>query len=215
MDGMSKSRGVADLRRAGHRGGGVSDPTDRGRAPVPVDRRDVPQGAPGRPRAGHGDGGGGRGDAARASARSLGVDAGPSEDGAFWTAFLRSLVKRGPARAVQAGDLGRARGAQEGDREVLGGELAAVPGALHAEPAGHDPALGAREPVAAIVRTIFAQPDRGHGHGAAAQGGRRAARRASPRPPRCSRRPPRTSWPTGPSRSSTAASCTARTRWSG
>jgi len=46
----------------------------------------------------------------------LGVDAGPSEDGPFWTAFLRNL-------------------------------LATMP-------------HSARELVAAIVRTIFAQPDR-------------------------------------------------------
>ena len=26
----------------------------------------------------------------------LGFDVGPSEDGAFWTSFLRSLVARGP-----------------------------------------------------------------------------------------------------------------------
>jgi len=36
----------------------------------------------------------------------LGVDAGPSEDAAFWTAFLRSLVKRGCAAC---GDKGRGR----------------------------------------------------------------------------------------------------------
>jgi transposase-like protein len=88
----------------------------------------------------------------------LGVDAGPSEDGPFWTAFLRSLVKRGlrgvklvisdaheglrkaPSTAVSGASWQRCR------VHFMRNLLATIP-------------HSAREPVAAIVRTIFAQPD--------------------------------------------------------
>lgn len=81
----------------------------------------------------------------------LGVDVGPSEDRAFWTAFLRSLVKRGlkGVRLVVSD-------AHEGLKQAIAtvrcrvhfmrNLLATVP-------------QGAREAIAAIVRTIFAQPD--------------------------------------------------------
>jgi putative transposase len=88
----------------------------------------------------------------------LGVDAGPSEDAAFWTAFLRSLVKRG-LRGLRLVISDAHEGLKKALATVLGGAswqrcrvhfmrnlLATVP-------------HGAREPVAALVRTIFAQPD--------------------------------------------------------
>jgi putative transposase len=88
----------------------------------------------------------------------LGVDAGPSEDAAFWTAFLRSLVKRG-LHGVRLVISDAHEGLKKALATVLGGAswqrcrvhcmrnlLATVP-------------HGAREPVAALVRTIFAQPD--------------------------------------------------------
>jgi putative transposase len=88
----------------------------------------------------------------------LGLDAGPSEDAAFWTAFLRSLVKRG-LRGVRLVISDAHEGLKKALSTVLSGAswqrcrvhfmrnlLATVP---HA----------AREPVAALVRTIFAQPD--------------------------------------------------------
>lgn len=88
----------------------------------------------------------------------LGVDAGPSEDKPFWTAFLRSLVKRG-LRGVQLVISDAHEGLKAAIAAVLSGVtwqrcrvhfmrnlLATVP-------------RTAREPVAAIVRTIFAQPD--------------------------------------------------------
>ena len=57
----------------------------------------------------------------------LGVDVGPSEDRAFWTAFLRSLVKRG-ADGRTPGHLRCARGAAAGDQHRLDGlRVAAVP----------------------------------------------------------------------------------------
>ncbi len=88
----------------------------------------------------------------------LGVDAGPSEDGPFWTAFLRSLVKRG-LQGVRLVISDAHEGLKKAISTVLSGAswqrcrvhfmrnlLATVP---HA----------AREPVAALVRTVFAQPD--------------------------------------------------------
>ena len=88
----------------------------------------------------------------------LGVDAGASEDGAFWTAFLRSLVRRG-LRGVRLVISDAHEGLKQATGKVLSGAswqrcrvhfmrdlLALVP-------------HGAREAVAAVVRTIFAQPD--------------------------------------------------------
>ena len=88
----------------------------------------------------------------------LGVDVGPSEDRAFWTAFLRGLVKRG-LRGVKLVISDAHVGLKQAIATVLSGAtwqrcrvhfmrnlLATVP-------------QGAREPIAAIVRTIFAQPD--------------------------------------------------------
>jgi transposase-like protein len=88
----------------------------------------------------------------------LGIDVGASEDRSFWTAFLRSLVKRGLA-GVRLVISDAHEGLKQAIKAVLGGVawqrcrvhfmrnlLARVPQSL-------------REPVAAIVRTIFAQPD--------------------------------------------------------
>jgi len=88
----------------------------------------------------------------------LGVDVGPSEDRAFWTAFLRSLVKRG-LKGVPLVISDAHEGLTQAISTVLTGTawqrcrvhfmrnlLATVP-------------QGAREAIAAIVRTIFAQPD--------------------------------------------------------
>jgi putative transposase len=88
----------------------------------------------------------------------LGVDVGPSEEKAFWTAFLRGLVKRG-LKGVRLVISDAHEGLTHAISTVLSGTtwqrcrvhfmrnlLATVP---HA----------AREAIAAIVRTIFAQPD--------------------------------------------------------
>ncbi len=88
----------------------------------------------------------------------LGIDVGPSEDRAFWTAFLRSLVKRG-LRGVRLITSDAHEGLKQAIATVLSGAtwqrcrvhfmrnlLATVP-------------RGAREAIAAVVRTIFAQPD--------------------------------------------------------
>jgi putative transposase len=96
--------------------------------------------------------------AATGERQILGVDAGPSEDRAFWTAFLRGLVKRG-LRGVRLVISDAHEGLKRAVAAVLSGTtwqrcrvhfmrnvLATIP-------------RTAREPVAAIVRTIFAQPD--------------------------------------------------------
>ena len=88
----------------------------------------------------------------------LGIDVGASEDRGFWTAFLRSLVKRG-LTGVRLVISDAHEGLKQAISTVLSGAawqrcrvhfmrnlLATVPQAM-------------REPIAAIVRTIFAQPD--------------------------------------------------------
>ena len=121
--------GVADLRRARH------DRRRRfGRGPltgehrVSVGRCDVPQGARRRARDQPGDGRRRGRDERRASGKCSGSMSGPSEDRAFWTAFL---AQPGEARAQgrAAGDLGRARrleaGHQHGaDRDARGSGVA-------------------------------------------------------------------------------------------
>jgi putative transposase len=91
----------------------------------------------------------------------LGVDVGDSEDGAFWTAFLRGLKARGLGgvrlviadahlglrQAVNAVFLGA--GVQRCRVHFMRNMLAAVP-------------KGNAEMVAAAIRTVFAQPDAGH-----------------------------------------------------
>jgi len=88
----------------------------------------------------------------------LGIDVGASEDRGFWTAFLRSLVKRGLS-GVRLVISDAHEGLKHAIGTVLSGAawqrcrvhfmrnlLATVPQAM-------------REPIAAIVRTLFAQPD--------------------------------------------------------
>jgi putative transposase len=93
----------------------------------------------------------------------LGFDVGDSEDGAFWTAFLRSLKARGLAgvqlvisdahsglkQAVGAVMIGAAW--QRCRVHFMRNVLAQVP-------------RGNTEMVAAAVRTVFAQPDASHVH---------------------------------------------------
>jgi putative transposase len=93
----------------------------------------------------------------------LGFDVGYSEDGAFWTAFLRSLKARGLGgvqlvisdahtglkQAIGAVMLGA--GWQRCRVHFLRNVLAVVP-------------RGSADMVAAAIRTVFAQPDAAHGH---------------------------------------------------
>jgi transposase-like protein len=88
----------------------------------------------------------------------LGFDVGPSEDGAFWLAFLRGLVARG-LRGVQLAVSDAHQGLKAAIAAVLTGAawqrcrvhfvrnaLALVPKGMHAL-------------VASTIRTVFAQPD--------------------------------------------------------
>jgi len=90
--------------------------------------------------------------------QALGIDVGASEDAGFWTAFLRSLVKRGLSgvRLVISD-------AHEGLKHAIGTVLS---GAAWQRCRVHvmrnllaRVPQGMREAVAAIVRTIFAQPE--------------------------------------------------------
>jgi len=88
----------------------------------------------------------------------LGLDVGPTEDGAFWPGFLRSLVARGLA------------GVQLVTSDAHGGLKAAIAAVLHGATwqrcrvhfLRNVLALvprGAQEMVAATIRTVFVQPD--------------------------------------------------------
>jgi len=94
----------------------------------------------------------------------LGLDVGLTEDGPFWTEFLRSLVRRG-LKDVQLVISDAHEGLREAIRKVLGGSswqrcrvhfmrnlLSQVP-------------KSAQQMVAALVRTVFAQPDKTAAHG--------------------------------------------------
>jgi len=88
----------------------------------------------------------------------LGVDVGPSEEGSFWTASLRSLMNRGltGVRLVISD-------AHEGPKQAIKTVFRGAPGSaagcilMRSLPAPVPQRL--RELVAAIVRTIFARPD--------------------------------------------------------
>ena len=109
----------------------------------------------------------------------LGVDVGPSEDHAFWTAFLRSLVRRGLRGVVLV-----VSDAHEGLKRAIGRVL---PGAAWQRCRVHfmrnllaTVTRSASGPVAAFVRTIFAQPD----HPSAMAQLHQVARALEPRFPR-------------------------------
>ena len=143
----------------------------------------------------------------------LGAATGASEDHQFWTSFLRQLVKRGlkGVRLVISD-------AHEGLRQAIAKVLHEASwqrcrvhfmrNVLSVVP------RQAQDAVAAIVRTIFAQPD----HASAMTQLHEVARmldRSSPRSPSSWRMPPRTCSPTCTSPGSTGGGFTRRTRSSG
>jgi putative transposase len=100
----------------------------------------------------------------------LGFDVGPSEDGAFWTSFLRSLVTRGLS-GVRLVTSDSHRGLKNAVAAVLAGtswqrcRVHFMRNALSLVP------KAAQQMVGATIRTVFAQPD--------AQGAREQWRRVS------------------------------------
>jgi putative transposase len=93
----------------------------------------------------------------------LGLDVGPSEDGAFWLGFLRSLVARGLA-GVRLVTSDAHEGLKAAIAAVLQGaswqrcRVHFVRNALALVP------KSAAELVAASIRTVFAQPDAASSH---------------------------------------------------
>ena len=144
----------------------------------------------------------------------LGIDVGPSEDRAFWTAFLRSLVKRGlkGVRLVISD-------AHEGLKQAIGTVLTGTTwqrcrvhfmrNLLATVPAGR--ARGDRGDRPDDLRAAGSRV----GADAAAEGRRGPARRGFRARPRCWRTPPKTSSRIGICRSSISGSCTAPIRSSG
>jgi transposase-like protein len=93
----------------------------------------------------------------------LGFDVGPSEDGAFWTSFLRSLVARGLS-GVRLVTSDAHRGLKMAVAAVLVGSswqrcrVHFMRNALSLVP------KAAQQMVGATIRTVFAQPDLGSAH---------------------------------------------------
>ncbi len=93
----------------------------------------------------------------------LGFDVGPSEDGAFWTSFLRSLVARGLS-GVRLVTSDAHRGLKSAVEAVLAGaswqrcRVHFMRNALSLVP------KAAQQMVGATIRTVFAQPDLGGAH---------------------------------------------------
>ena len=94
----------------------------------------------------------------------LGFDVGPSEDGAFWSAFLRSLVARGLSGVRLVTSDAHRRGLKSAVAAVLIGaswqrcRVHFMRNALSVVP------KAAQQMVGATIRTVFAQPDSESAH---------------------------------------------------
>jgi transposase-like protein len=88
----------------------------------------------------------------------LGLDVGPSEDGAFWASFLRSLVARGPL-GVRLVTSDSHRGLKSAVETVLQGASWQRCRVHFMRNALSLVAKAAQQMVGAIIRTVFAQPD--------------------------------------------------------
>jgi putative transposase len=94
----------------------------------------------------------------------LGLDVGPSEDGAFWLSFLRSLVARGLSgvRLVSSDSQQGLKSAVEAVLQGAGWQRCRVVhfmrNALSTVP------KEAQQMVGATIRTVFAQPDAESAH---------------------------------------------------
>jgi transposase-like protein len=88
----------------------------------------------------------------------LGLDVGPSEDGAFWTAFLRSLVARGLS-GVRLVTSDAHRGLKGAIEKVLAGASWQRCRVHFMRNALSLVTKAAQQMVGATIRTVFAQPD--------------------------------------------------------
>ncbi|PLS83571.1 MAG: IS256 family transposase [Actinobacteria bacterium] len=93
----------------------------------------------------------------------LGVDVGPSEDGAFWTSFLRSLVARGLS-GVRLATSDSHRGLKSAVETVLQGASWQRCRVHFMRNALSLVAKAAQQMVGATIRTVFAQPDAQSAH---------------------------------------------------
>ena len=87
----------------------------------------------------------------------LGVQTGQSEDHQFWVAFLRSLIKRG-LKGVRLVISDAHEGLRQAIAKILAGATWQRCRVHFMQPALDGP-KGAQDTVAAVVRTVFAQPD--------------------------------------------------------
>jgi putative transposase len=109
----------------------------------------------------------------------LGVDVGPSEDGAFWLRFLRAPGSTWSGWRAARRQRQPPRPQRRHRRGIAGGELAAVSHPFHEERVVLG-AQGTQQMVAATIRTVFVQPDAT----AAREQSRRVADQLRPRFPR-------------------------------
>jgi putative transposase len=93
----------------------------------------------------------------------LGVDVGPSEDGAFWTSFLRSLVARGLS-GVRLVTSDSHRGLKQAIEAVLQGASWQRCRVHFMRNALSLVSKAAQQMVGATIRTVFAQPDSESAH---------------------------------------------------
>jgi transposase-like protein len=93
----------------------------------------------------------------------LGLDVGPSEDGAFWTSFLRSLVARG-LRGVRLVTSDSHRGLKGAIEAVLQGASWQRCRVHFMRNALSLVQKAAQQMVGATIRTVFAQPDSESAH---------------------------------------------------
>jgi putative transposase len=93
----------------------------------------------------------------------LGLDVGPSEEGAFWTSFLRSLVARG-LRGVRLVTSDAHRGLKGAIEAVLQGASWQRCRVHFMRNALSLVAKAAQQMVGATIRTVFAQPDAKSAH---------------------------------------------------
>lgn len=113
----------------------------------------------------------------------LGVDAGASGDGAFWTAFLCSLVESGLRRVRLVTSYAQG-GLKAGCREGVARGKAGKGGRVHfmQKPAGAACPTAPAQSLRRIVRTVFVRPDLCQRLSTVADGRRGPTAAPSPRP---------------------------------